>query len=72
MEIFPSENVDSKSVLVSVQSVPILSNPGSDDKNDGTQIFKDKKKRRVSFASTQLAQYLEPLNPFESLGEFKS
>lgn len=29
------------------------------------------KKRRVSFAaSTQLAQYLEPINPFQKLGEY--
>lgn len=73
MEI--GENVESKSSIQSlqtVQSVPILSASTAeasqrDDKEGGRK--KSAKNRRVSFASTQLAQYLEPINPFESLSE---
>lgn len=72
MEI--GENVESKSSIQSlqtVQSVPILSaaaDPSQrDDKEGGRK--KSAKNRRVSFASSQLAQYLEPINPFDSLSE---
>lgn len=71
MEI--GENVESKTIH-SVQSVPILSaaeSSGQDEVDGGNK--KDVKSRRVSFASsTHLAQYLEPINPFDSLGECRS
>jgi hypothetical protein len=67
MEI--GENVENKSIH-SVQSVPTFSEhfpEGARDEKDGRKI---RQSRRVSFAtSTQLAQYLEPINPFDSLGE---
>ena len=75
MEI--SENVENhkhqrnSGVLHSTQSQPILL-----DCEENTQENKDKSaqkrssKRRVSFASSsQLTQFLEPLNPFESFGK---
>jgi hypothetical protein len=70
MEI--GENVENKSIH-SVQSVPTFSEQfpeGARDEKDGR---KSRQSRRVSFAtSTQLAQYLEPINPFDSLGERQS
>lgn len=79
------ENVAKKlsTGLHSTQSQPIIFGAGSDD--EGTQgaqsknskTSKEKKEhskdRRVSFASSsQLTQYLEPINPFESFGESQS
>lgn len=70
MEI--GENVENKSIHA-VQSVPIFSSAAAessqrDEKED--RSTKESKNRRVSFASsTQLTQYLEPINPFESLGK---
>lgn len=71
MEI--GENVENKSIHA-VQSVPILSsaednNSSQGDGKEGANR-KPSKDRRVSFASsTQLTQYLEPINPFDSLGK---
>lgn len=67
--------------LHSTQSQPIISGAGQeDDEGTGSQskagkekgdAQKDSKNRRVSFASSsQLTQYLEPINPFESFGEY--
>lgn len=71
MEI--GENVEAKKeTLHTTQSQPILlegSNIRIED--DADKSKKSPKSRRVSFASSsQLAQYLEPINPFQSLGEF--
>lgn len=70
MEI--GENVENKSIH-SVQSVPVFSSAAESssqqDENEG-RSRKESKNRRVSFASSmQLTQYLEPINPFESLGK---
>lgn len=71
MEI--GENVESKSIIHPVQSVPILSSSADSSQSDGDKEKgkrKLSKNRRVSFASSQqLAQYLEPINPFDSLGK---
>lgn len=70
MEI--GENVENKSIHA-VQSVPILSSEEDiSSQGDGKEGANRKlsKDRRVSFASsTQLTQYLEPINPFDSLGK---
>lgn len=78
MEI--SENVEninkqqktqSPVVLHSTQSQPILLLDESKRPKDADKSAqKSPKNRRVSFASSsQLTQYLEPLNPFESFGK---
>jgi hypothetical protein len=61
MEI--GKNVSEKKIHC-VQSVPSFSQ--SEERS--------KRNRRVSFATSplQLAQYLEPINPFETLGEWLS
>jgi len=68
------ENINNKknsAVLHATQSQPVL----FDEKirtqdNDNKSIQKSSKNRRVSFASSsQLTQYLEPLNPFQSFGK---
>lgn len=67
MEI--GENVENKSIH-SVQSVPTFSSGEAESSQKEEPVRKTSKNRRVSFASsTQLAQYLEPINPFDSLGE---
>jgi hypothetical protein len=44
-----------------------------DESGGETGLQSSLKKRRVSFAaSTQLAQYLEPINPFQKLSECKT
>ncbi|CRK96223.1 CLUMA_CG009650, isoform A [Clunio marinus] len=61
------ENAESKSIIHSVQSVPILSSAET-TQTDNENIRKSSKTRRVSFASaSNLEQYLEPINPFDSL-----
>lgn len=75
MEI--SENVENikhqrnSSVLHSTQSQPILlDDENRAQENKDKSSSKGSKNRRVSFASSsQLTQYLEPLNPFESFGK---
>lgn len=65
------QHAENKSIH-SVQSVPIFSSAAeSSPKGEGTISRKiSQKSRRVSFASsTQLTQYLEPISPFDSLGE---
>lgn len=61
----------STSSLHATQSQPILLDCESNqapEKDAG--VRKTSKNRRVSFASSsQLAQYLEPINPFESFGK---
>ena len=80
------ENVAKKKnpagLLHSTQSQPIIfgaAGSGDDEGTSGAQSNTSKadaqkehaKNRRVSFAnSSQLTQYLEPINPFESFGEF--
>lgn len=79
------ENVAKKKYptgLHSTQSQPIIfgaAGSGDDEGTSGAQSNTSKadaqkehvKNRRVSFASSsQLTQYLEPINPFESFGEF--
>lgn len=64
MEI--GENVEkSENVLHLVQSQPSII---IHDENSPKAT--NNKDRRVSFASNQLARYLEPINPFESLSKF--
>lgn len=59
--------------LHSTQSQPILFGKldceSSQTSEKDANVRKTSKNRRVSFASSsQLTQYLEPINPFESLG----
>lgn len=51
-----------------------LDDDQKDDESGSETMLKTLlKKRRVSFAaSTQLAQYLEPINPFQKLSECKT
>ena len=63
MEI--GEDGEKSNIIHSVQSLPSVQ---SAEEDGGSR--KSPKNRRVSFASsTQLAQYLEPINPFDTLGE---
>lgn len=68
-------NVENKSIHA-VQSVPIFSSAAADSsQREGSEDSSSKtpKNRRVSFASSkELTQYLEPINPFETLGEYIS
>lgn len=67
------------STLHSTQSQPIIAGGGDEDdcaelrttkKKENEKLLQAATARRVSFAnSSQLAQYLEPINPFESFGE---
>jgi hypothetical protein len=61
----------SSSSLHTTQSQPILLDCESNQSSEkDTSIRKTSNNRRVSFASsTQLTQYLEPINPFESFGK---
>lgn len=68
-------NVENKSIHA-VQSVPVFSSAaGESSQREGSEGSSRKapKSRRVSFASSkELTQYLEPINPFETLGKFSS
>lgn len=74
MEI--GENVENKSQTQfhSVQSVPIFSSTSAEGNQNERRAgcdSKTSKNRRVSFASqTQLTQFLEPTDPFDTLGKF--
>jgi hypothetical protein len=66
------------STLHTTQSQPIIFKEGGEEDDDGAKAKrkgggrKGTKDRRVSFAtSSQLAQYLEPLDPFQSFGMCK-
>lgn len=68
MEIGENENQNpniERVQLHETQSVPIFSSSETQDEGSSR-----KKSRRVSFASSnQLTRYLEPLNPFATLGK---
>lgn len=65
MEIGENENQNpSIEKLHETQSVPIFSSSDQDGQEGSIR----KKSRRVSFASS--TQYLEPLNPFATLGKW--
>jgi hypothetical protein len=52
-------------------SVPVFPSDEDHNRDDENGSKRSAKNRRVSFASsTQLAQYLEPINPFLKLSKF--
>jgi hypothetical protein len=56
--------------LLHVQSQPIFCEQSSENNSESVNVRKVSKNRRVSFASSsQLTQFLEPISPFDKLGE---